>query len=158
MTINRNTTAPAKPNIGSKSMFVFIYYANNKRFCLGYYDFIIEKWLDSDGMIISEDFIWCYLPVKQMKAYLQFMNDGSMSIKQFNIEGHNYRMLNLDVHGKRVNVATYALEAKLQEMDEKGKYEEVEYIDKKYNYSLPEDLDDTNVETIRQYMIDNFGL
>ena len=70
MHINRKKTLPQKQRDRDYSMYVFIYYTNNRRFCLGYYDYASNLWMDSDGMVISEDFIWCYLPVKQMKTYL----------------------------------------------------------------------------------------
>ena len=70
MHINRKKTLPQKQRDRDYSMYVFIYYTNNRRFCLGYYDYASNLWMDSDGMVISEDFIWCYLPVKQMKIYL----------------------------------------------------------------------------------------
>ena len=60
------------------SMYVFIYYINNKRFCLGYYDYETNLWMDSDGMIITDDFIWCYLPIKQMKAWIRSMQDNNL--------------------------------------------------------------------------------
>lgn len=71
MYINKKKNLPPKQANKDYSMYVFIYYANNRRFCLGYYDYESNLWLDSDGMVITEDFIWSYLPVKQMKAYLR---------------------------------------------------------------------------------------
>ena len=70
MVINRKKNTPKKQVDKTYSMYVFIYYTNNRRFCIGYYDFESEMWMDNDGMVITEDFVWCYLPVKQMKAYL----------------------------------------------------------------------------------------
>ena len=74
MYINKKKNLPAKQNDKSYSMYVFIYYTNNKRFCIGYYDYETELWMDNEGMIITEDLLWCYLPVKQMKEYIKHMN------------------------------------------------------------------------------------
>lgn len=71
MYINHKRTTPARQEGKDFSMYVFVYYTNNRRFCLGYYDFANELWMDSEGMVITEDFLWCYLPVKQMKAFIQ---------------------------------------------------------------------------------------
>jgi hypothetical protein len=73
MYINKKTTPPCRQADKEFSMYVFIYYTNNRRFCMGYYDFTSDLWIDSDGMVITEDFLWCYLPVKQMKAYINSM-------------------------------------------------------------------------------------
>lgn len=76
MKINKKKILPIEHSENkSYSMYVFIYYTDNTRFCLGYYDFENNLWFDSDGMVISEDFLWCYLPVKQMKAFIKTMND-----------------------------------------------------------------------------------
>lgn len=71
MYINHKKTTPIRQEGKDFSMYVFVYYTNNRRFCLGYYDFANELWMDSEGMVITEDFLWCYLPVKQMKAFIQ---------------------------------------------------------------------------------------
>ena len=76
MQINKRTTIPHKQPNMTYSMYVFIYYTNNRRFCLGYYDHDSNLWMDNDGMVISEDFIWCYLPIKQMKAYLNSVKEN----------------------------------------------------------------------------------
>lgn len=70
MVINKKKNTPKIQNDKTYSMYVFIYYTNNRRFCLGYYDYESDLWMDNDGMVISEDFVWCYLPIKQMKAYI----------------------------------------------------------------------------------------
>lgn len=75
MQINKKTTTPLRQTGKTYSMYVFIYYTNNRRFCLGYYDHETSLWLDNDGMVITEDFVWCYLPIKQMKAYLKSLED-----------------------------------------------------------------------------------
>ena len=75
MYINKKKNLPTKQAGKDYSMYVFIYYANNKRFCLGYYDFETNLWMDNDGMVITEDFVWCYLPIKQMKAWLRSMQE-----------------------------------------------------------------------------------
>lgn len=73
MYINKKTTKPSRQVEKDFSMYVFIYYTNNRRFCMGYYDFANDLWMDSDGMVITEDFLWCYLPIKQMKAFINSM-------------------------------------------------------------------------------------
>ena len=80
MYINKKDNLPARQPKGNTnvSMYVFIYYTNNKRFCLGYYDFENEWWVDSDGMIINEDLLWCYLHEKQMKSYIENMRERDM--------------------------------------------------------------------------------
>ena len=77
MYINKKTSIPATQKNKSYSMYVFIYYTINRRFCLGYYDFETNLWMDNDGMVITEDFLWCYLPVKQMKAYINSMKENN---------------------------------------------------------------------------------
>jgi hypothetical protein len=74
MYINKKKNLPPKQLDKDYSMYVFVYYTNNRRFCLGYYDYEANLWMDSDGMVINEDFIWTFLPVKQMKAYLRSIN------------------------------------------------------------------------------------
>lgn len=81
MYINKKNNLPPKQVIGNTSMYVFIYYTNNKRFCLGYYDYSCQSWVDSDGMVIDNDLMWCYLPVKQMKAYIKCMNGRDITPK-----------------------------------------------------------------------------
>ena len=76
MQINKRTTIPHKHPNKTYSMYIFIYYTNNRRFCFGYYDHDSNLWMDNDGMVISEDFIWCYLPIKQMKAYLNSVKEN----------------------------------------------------------------------------------
>lgn len=71
MYINHKHELPKTQTDKNYSMYVFIYYKNNKRFCIGYYDFANNLWMDNDGMVINEDFLWCYLPVRQMKAFIR---------------------------------------------------------------------------------------
>lgn len=75
MVINTKKTLPSTQQDKTYSMYVFIYYTNNRRFCLGYYDFENNLWMDSDGMVISEEFLWTYLPVKQMKTFIKSMEE-----------------------------------------------------------------------------------
>ena len=131
-------------------MYVFIYYTNNTRFCLGYYDFDSELWIDSDGMVINSDFLWCYLPVKQMKCYIQNMSNGNMKTRKFNIDGVAYKMFNLEIFDKRINVASNELHLRVNDLIALGRYEEVRHIDSMYGYYLPEDIDDTNPESVRE--------
>lgn len=79
MTIfDKNTSVPTRQNKKHLSLYVFIYYKNNRRFCIGYYDHAVHQWFDSDGMIIDGDFLWCYLPVKQFKAYINTVLNKKM--------------------------------------------------------------------------------
>lgn len=71
MYINKKKNVPKRQEDKTYSMYVFIYYTNNRRFCLGHYDYDTGLWMDSDGMVIADDFLWCYLPIKQMKAWLK---------------------------------------------------------------------------------------
>lgn len=79
MYINKKSNLPSTQPSGNTnvSMRVFIYFIDNSRFCLGYYDFTNNMWFDNDGMIITEDFLWCYLPVKQMKAFIRNMRESN---------------------------------------------------------------------------------
>lgn len=72
--IYRKKQLPMTQNGRTYSMYVFIYYNNNTRFCLGCYDFDNNLWVDTEGMVITEDFVWCYLPVKQMKGFIKNIN------------------------------------------------------------------------------------
>ena len=80
MYINKKKNIPPQQKDKCFSMYVFIYYTNNKRFCLGYYDFDNNLWIDSDGMVITEDFLWTYLPIKQMKAFLRSTQERNEDI------------------------------------------------------------------------------
>lgn len=52
------------------SVYVFIYYKNHKRFCLGRYDYERNIWIDNDGVIIKDDFYWSFLPIKCFKNFI----------------------------------------------------------------------------------------
>ena len=91
MIINKKNNLPSKQPNRNTSMYVFIYYTNNTRFCLGYYDFDSQLWIDSDGMVINNDLLWCYLPVKQMKTFIQNMGGGNMKTRKFLIDGVEYK-------------------------------------------------------------------
>lgn len=73
MYINKKSSPPPKQEGRNVSMYVFVYYTNNRRFCFGYFDYANDVWMDSDGMVITDNLLWCYLPVKQMKAYINSM-------------------------------------------------------------------------------------
>lgn len=150
MIINKKNNLPAKQNGRNTSMYVFIYYTNNTRFCLGYYDFSSNLWIDSDGMIIENDLLWCYLPVKQMKVYLQNRSNGNMRPRTFTIDGVRYRMFNLEINGERINVASYSLNDKIYQMMQEDRYDEVRHIDALYGYSLPQNVDETDANAIRE--------
>lgn len=71
MKIYPKKTLPLKQTIRDCSMHVFIYYTNNTRFTFGYYDYHFDVWVDNDGNVIDEDFMWCYLPIKKFKEYIR---------------------------------------------------------------------------------------
>lgn len=150
MIINKKKSLPAKQNNRNTSMYVFIYYIDNTRFCLGYYDFENQLWIDGDGMVINQDFLWCYLPVKQMKNFIQNISRGIMKTRSFLIDGAYYKMFNLEVMGDRINVASYGLHSKISDLITHERYEEVRYIDSMYGYYLPEEVDETCTESIRE--------
>lgn len=152
MIINKKKNLPAKQPNRNTSMYVFIYYTNNKRFCLGYYDFDSELWIDSDGMVIENDLLWCYLPVKQMKAFIQNMSNGNMRPRVFTIDGERYKMYNLEHNGERVNVASFALDNKIEQMHNDDRYDEVQHIDEMYSYYIPEDVDENNAEEVKAFL------
>lgn len=79
MYINRKNNLPPRQVGKNTSMVVFIYYTNNTHYCLGCYDHENQVWVDNDGMIITEDLLWCYLPVKQMKAFIHNMRDKDIT-------------------------------------------------------------------------------
>ena len=131
-------------------MYVFIYYTNNTRFCLGFYDFENQLWIDGDGMVINNDFLWCYLPVKQMKTFLDNIGGGNMRTRKFVIDGEEYNMFNLEVMGNRINVASYALHEKINELISRNRYEEVRHIDGLYGYYVPSGVDESDPKSIRE--------
>lgn len=77
MYINTKENTPSKRSGANASMFVFIYAKNRKAFCIGYYDYQSGLWFQNDGMVITYDFIWTYLPIKQMKTYLNMLEHGT---------------------------------------------------------------------------------
>lgn len=156
MYINKRNSLPSTQPMGNTniSMHVFIYYMDNSRFCLGYYDFQNKMWFDNDGMVINEDFLWCYLPVKQMKAFIQNTRKSNVREREYLIDGEKYKMFTLEIKGKWINVASYNLEEKISKMIEEGRYKEIKYIDEMYGYCLPQDIDDTNADEIRESIED----
>ena len=150
MIINKKNSLPSKQPNRNTSMYVFIYYTNNTRFCLGYYDFDSQLWIDSDGMVINNDLLWCYLPVKQMKTFIQNMGGGNMKTRKFLIDGVEYKMFNLEIMGNRINVASNGLHEKIYEMIRNGRYEEVRHIDSLYGYYLPQDVDETDALAVKE--------
>lgn len=71
MYINDKSNPPARQEGKKNSMFVFCYQKNNRHFCIGCYDYLRNVWVDNLGMVIHEDFVWCYLPIKQIKKALR---------------------------------------------------------------------------------------
>ena len=59
-------------------------------------------------------------------------------------------MFNLEIKGKRINVASYDLDCKVVEMMESNRYSEVRHIDELYGYVVSEDTDESNAEAIRE--------
>ena len=151
MIICRKNNLPVKQRNKNTSMYVFIYYTDNTRFCLGYYDFDSQLWIDSDGMVITKDLLWCYLPVKQMKAFIENMSikKRGMICQTFEIDGEPYLMFNLEIKGKRINVGSFGLEEKISEMIDQERYEEVRHIDEMYSYYVPKEVDETSEQDVR---------
>jgi hypothetical protein len=78
------------------------------------------------------------------------MSNGNMITRKFTIDGEEYKMFNLEIKGKRINVASYALDCKVVEMMEADRYNAVRHIDELYGYVLSEDADENNAEAIRE--------
>lgn len=148
MIINKKKNLPARQPHRNTSMYVFIYYTNNRRFCLGYYDFDSELWIDGDGMVINDDFLWCYLPVKQMKLFIQNMSNGNTRPRIFTIDGERYKMFTLEYKGKSLNIASYGLDQKILQKIDENRYSEVRYIDEMYGYVLDEETDENDYDAI----------
>lgn len=67
-----------------------------------------------------------------------------MEITLHKIDGRNYKMFTLSIFGKPMNVASYALNRKIEKMIEQGRYQEVLGIDEQYGYYLPKEVDETD--------------
>ncbi len=71
MYINQKKNLPNKQKGKDYSVRVLFYLKNHRRFGLCYYNFSENLWMDNDGVILTEDFIWTYLPIKQFRAFLK---------------------------------------------------------------------------------------
>lgn len=67
-----------------------------------------------------------------------------MEITLHKIDGRNYKMFTLNIFGKPMKVASYALNRKIEKMIEQGRYQEVLGIDEQYGYYLPKEVDETD--------------
>ena len=55
-----------------------------------------------------------------------------METTLYKIDGRNYKMFTLNILGKPMQVASYALNRKIAKMIEEGRYHEVLHIDEQY--------------------------
>lgn len=76
-----------------------------------------------------------------------------MTTQIFEIDGKQYKMFNLLIKGEPMNVASTALENKIQEMIDTERYHEVMKIDRLYGYYIPEEVEE-NEEDIRESIED----
>ena len=67
-----------------------------------------------------------------------------MDITLYKIDGRNYKMFTLNIFGKPMKVASYALNRKIEKMIGQGRYHEVIDIDEQYGYYLPKEVDETD--------------
>ena len=67
-----------------------------------------------------------------------------METTLYKIDGRNYKMFTLNILGKPMQVASYALNRKIEKMIEQGRYHEVIGIDEQYGYYLPKEVDETD--------------
>lgn len=67
-----------------------------------------------------------------------------MDITLYKIDGRNYKMFTLNILGKPMKVASYALNRKIDKMIEQERYHEVRHIDEQYGYYLPKEVDETD--------------
>jgi hypothetical protein len=78
------------------------------------------------------------------------MCNGNLFTRKFYIDGMEYKMFNLEVMGNRINVATYELHEKIEEMIGADRYDEVRHIDNLYGYFLPSDVDEADPVAVRE--------
>ena len=67
-----------------------------------------------------------------------------METTLYKIDGRNYKMFTLNILGKPMKVASYALNKKIEKMIEQERYHEVLDIDEQYCYYLPKEVDETD--------------
>ena len=72
----------------------------------------------------------------------------------YKIGNKNYKMFTININGNDVNVASYALNNRIEKMIEQERYHEVAEIDKLYQYFLPKEVDDTCEREIYESITD----
>ena len=72
-----------------------------------------------------------------------------METIKIRIDGRDYEMYSLTILGREVTVASYRLNRKIEDMIDRGRYNEVEHIDSMYGYYLPKEVDHTDEFEIR---------
>ena len=81
-----------------------------------------------------------------------------MDTLTFTIDRRKYKMFVLPILGKPTNVATYALNCKIEKMIKQDRWNEVKHIDDMYQYYLPQEVDETDeremIESIEDVAVD----
>ena len=77
-----------------------------------------------------------------------------MITNTYKIGKRNYKMFTININGNDVNVASYALNNRIEKMIEQERYHEVAEIDKLYQYFLPKEVDDTSEREIYESITD----
>ena len=81
-----------------------------------------------------------------------------MDTLTFTIDRRKYKMFVLPILGKPTNVASYALNRKIEKMIEQDRWFEVKHIDDMYQYYLPKEVDETDeremIESIEDVAVD----
>lgn len=81
-----------------------------------------------------------------------------MDILTFTIDQRKYKMFVLPILGKPTNVASYALNHKIERMIEQDRWLEIKHIDGMYQYYLPREVDETDeremIESIEDVAVD----
>lgn len=77
-----------------------------------------------------------------------------METTTYLIDGKEYKMFTLDILDTPTNVASYDLNAKIEEMIEQERYHEIRHIDELYGYYLPQEVDETDEREVRESIED----
>lgn len=77
-----------------------------------------------------------------------------METTTYLIDGKEYKMFTLDIFDSPTNVASYDLNAKIEEMIEQERYHEIRHIDELYGYYLPQEVDETDEREVRESIED----
>lgn len=77
-----------------------------------------------------------------------------METTTYTIDGKEYKMFTLDILDAPTNVASYDLNAKIEEMIEQERYHEIRHIDELYGYYLPQEVDETDEREVRESIED----